>query len=44
LALLTELALVVLSWALTPGPKRLPFLSAPSRAGVPEPTAAGVPL
>jgi osmoprotectant transport system permease protein len=46
LAVLTELALVVLSWTLTPGPKRLPFLSAPSRAdaGVPEPTAAGVPL
>jgi osmoprotectant transport system permease protein len=46
LALLTELALVVLSWALTPGPRRLPLLSAPGRtaAGVPEPTAAGVPL
>jgi osmoprotectant transport system permease protein len=46
LAILTELALVVLSWALTPGPKRLPFLSTPSRAdtGVPELTAAGVPL
>jgi osmoprotectant transport system permease protein len=46
LALLTELGLVVLSWAVTPGPRRLPFLSAPRRAGtgVPEPTAAGVPL
>jgi osmoprotectant transport system permease protein len=46
LALLTELLLVVLSWAATPGPKRLPFMSAPRRggAGVPEPTAAGVPL
>ena len=47
LALLTELALVVLSWAVTPGPRRLPFLSAPRRvvaAGTPEPTASGVPL
>jgi ABC-type proline/glycine betaine transport system permease subunit len=44
LALLTELVLVVLSWAATPGPKGLPFLSAPRRSGVPEPTAAGVPL
>ena len=46
LALLTEAALVVVSWALTPGPKRLPFLSAPRRtdAGEPEPTAVGVPL
>jgi osmoprotectant transport system permease protein len=47
LALLTEFALVVLSWAVTPGPKRLPFLSRPRpglASGTPEPTAAGVPL
>ena len=47
LALLTELALVILTWAVTPGPKRLPFLAAPRRAvpaGTPEPTASGVPL
>jgi len=47
LALLTELALVVLSWTVTPGPKRLPLLSGPRRgmsSGTPEPTAAGVPL
>ncbi|MGY1736468.1 ABC transporter permease [Geodermatophilus sp. SYSU D00684] len=48
LALLTELVLAVLSWAITPGPRRLPFLHArttPSRDGaVPEPTASGVPL
>jgi osmoprotectant transport system permease protein len=47
LAMLTEVALVVLSRAVTPGPKRLPFVPAPRRsagAGVPEPTAAGVPL
>jgi ABC-type proline/glycine betaine transport system permease subunit len=47
LALLTELGLVLLSWAVTPGPRRLPLLPAVRRstaAGVPEPTAAGVPL
>jgi osmoprotectant transport system permease protein len=47
LAMLTEAVLVALSWAVTPGPKRLPFLAAsrrPAAAGVPEPTAAGVPL
>jgi osmoprotectant transport system permease protein len=45
LALLTELLLVVVSWAVTPGPRRLPFLGAGrSRAGTPEPTASGVPL
>jgi ABC-type proline/glycine betaine transport system permease subunit len=46
LALLTEAALVVVSWALTPGPTRLPFMSTPRRAdaGAPEPTAAAVPL
>ena len=43
LALLTELVLVVLSWAVTPGAKRLPFL-ARRRSGAPEPTAAGIPL
>ncbi|RBY76860.1 ABC transporter permease [Geodermatophilus sp. TF02-6] len=45
LALLTELVLVLVSWALTPGPRRLPFR--PARRGPaaePEPTAAGVPL
>jgi osmoprotectant transport system permease protein len=42
LALLTELVLVVLSWALTPGPRRLPF----RRPRVPstEPAAAATPL
>jgi osmoprotectant transport system permease protein len=46
LAMLTELVLVVVSWAITPGPKRLPFLSRPQAAvaGTPEPTASGVPL
>jgi osmoprotectant transport system permease protein len=46
LAVLTELVLVVVSWAITPGPKRLPFLSRPRAAvaGIPEPTASGVPL
>jgi osmoprotectant transport system permease protein len=45
LALLTELLLVVTSWAVTPGPRRLPFLSPRSRSvGTPEPTASGVPL
>ena len=47
LAMLTELVLVVLSWAVTPGPRRLPFLGAPRRTaagGIPEPTASGVPL
>jgi osmoprotectant transport system permease protein len=47
LALLTELVLVVVSWAGTPGQKRLPFRR-PARAslevGEPEPTAAGMPL
>jgi osmoprotectant transport system permease protein len=43
LAVSTELLLVLLSWALTPGPRRSPFLRARARA-VPEPTAAGVPL
>jgi osmoprotectant transport system permease protein len=44
LAVLTELLLVAVSWALIPGEKRLPFLSARRASGVPEPTAAGVPL
>ncbi|MGY1806132.1 ABC transporter permease [Blastococcus sp. SYSU D00669] len=45
LALLTELLLVAVSWAVTPGQKRLPF--APRRrvaTATPEPTASGVPL
>jgi osmoprotectant transport system permease protein len=46
LALATELTLVLVAWAVTPGPRRLPW--APSRRTgdvlVPEPTAAGVPL
>jgi osmoprotectant transport system permease protein len=47
LALLTEAALALLSWAVTPGPRRLPFLHVrtPREPGaVPEPTASGVPL
>jgi osmoprotectant transport system permease protein len=47
LALLTEFVLVGLSWAVTPGPKRLPFRPrsrAAAPAGTPEPTASGVPL
>ena len=47
LALLTELLLATVSWAVTPGPRRLPFLqvrTAPRAGGVPEPTASGVPL
>jgi osmoprotectant transport system permease protein len=45
LAVLTELVLVLLSRALTPGQKRLPFAARRrGPAGVPEPTAAGVPL
>jgi osmoprotectant transport system permease protein len=46
LALLTELALVLLTWAVTPGPRRFPFLQVRARAGTaePEPTAAGMPL
>jgi osmoprotectant transport system permease protein len=42
LALLTELVLVALSWALTPGPRRLPFRRPPVRS--PEPAAAATPL
>ena len=45
LALLTEFLLVLVSWAVTPGPRRLPFLTTRSRAvATPEPTASGVPL
>ncbi|MFW3170187.1 ABC transporter permease [Geodermatophilus sp. CPCC 206100] len=45
LALLTELVLVLVSWALTPGRRRLPFAGVRrDRPGQPEPTAAGVPL
>ena len=47
LALLTELVLVVLSWAVTPGRRRLrlPVLSqGPSVEARPQPTAAGLPL
>jgi osmoprotectant transport system permease protein len=46
LALLTEAALVLLSWAVTPGPRRFRFTSARVRSGpaAPEPIAADVPL
>jgi osmoprotectant transport system permease protein len=46
LALLTELLLVVLTWAVTPGPRRLPFLRTrtATAAGEPAPVAAGMPL
>lgn len=47
LALVTEAALVLLSWLVTPGPKRLPFAGRRRAAGalsLPEPTSAGVPL
>jgi osmoprotectant transport system permease protein len=45
LALATELTLVLLTWAVTPGPRRLPGAAARRpTAGIPEPTAAGVPL
>jgi len=43
LALLTELVLVVLSWALTPGPRRSPFRRPHLRGGA-EPAAAATPL
>jgi osmoprotectant transport system permease protein len=43
LALLTEVVLVGVSWGLTPGPRRLPFVRAQARS-VPELTASGVPL
>jgi osmoprotectant transport system permease protein len=46
LAMLTEAALVLLTWAVTPGPKRFPWTSRRRQAAspVPEPTATGVPL
>ena len=47
LALLTELVLVVLSWALTPGRRTLPIRRerrSLAELGTPEPTASGVPL
>lgn len=47
LALLTEAALVLASWAVAPGPRRLPFRPRrrPAAAsGTPEPTASGIPL
>jgi osmoprotectant transport system permease protein len=47
LALLTEAVLAVLSWAVTPGRRRSPFLqvrTTKGHAAVPEPTASGVPL
>ena len=44
LALLTEFLLVGVSWAVTPGQKRLPFVPRRRPGGVPAPTAAGVPL
>ncbi|RBY94111.1 ABC transporter permease [Blastococcus sp. TBT05-19] len=44
LAVLTELLLVALTWAVVPGDKRLPFLRARRATPVPEPTASGVPL
>jgi osmoprotectant transport system permease protein len=46
LALLTELLLVVLTWAVTPGPRRFPLLRQRARpaSGEPEPVAAGMPL
>lgn len=43
LALLTEVLLVAVSWAVTPGPRTAPF-SRRRTAVVPEPTAAGMPL
>jgi osmoprotectant transport system permease protein len=45
LALLTEGLLVLVSWLLAPGPRRLPFLTPRSRTvATLEPTASGVPL
>jgi len=45
LALLTELLLVLVSAAVTPGPRRWPLRPVRAfRAGEPEPTSSGVPL
>jgi osmoprotectant transport system permease protein len=44
LALLTELVLVLVSWAVTPGQKRLPFAPHRRVAAATGPTAVGVPL
>ncbi len=45
LALLTELLLVLISWAVTPGPRKLPFASTRRRVVIAaEPSAAGMPL
>lgn len=45
LALAVQLLLSLLSWAITPGPRRLPFRSRRPAAAVPEePAAVGVPL
>ncbi|WP_232797015.1 ABC transporter permease [Blastococcus atacamensis] len=44
LAVLTELLLVAVTWAVVPGEKRLPFLRARRADPVPEPTSSGVPL
>jgi osmoprotectant transport system permease protein len=45
LALLTELLLVVVSYAVTPGPRKFPLFTGRRRiATEPEPTAAGMPL
>lgn len=44
LALLTELLLVVLTWAVAPGPRRFPLLRPRPMPADPEPVAAGMPL
>jgi osmoprotectant transport system permease protein len=46
LAMLTEATLVLLTWAVTPGPKHFPWTSRrrPAASPVPEPTTTGVPL
>jgi osmoprotectant transport system permease protein len=44
LAVLTELLLIALSWAVTPGQRQLPTLWARGSSGTPAPTPSGVPL